>query len=425
MTAAAGMAEIIVEIGFAGPDTSGLLILDDPVRGLLNTGQLAADLAMVDVSADVLGFTTRRGATRADGPVLRYEAGTATLDLGVTDRRYDPTNLDGPYVVAGQSEVGPMRPVRIRATWDGVTYPVMTAYTDDFVTTYEDPQWVQVSVPCTDAFVVFQSNDRAAVAAVGAGETTGARVERILDSISWPADARDVAAGQTTVQATDLAGAALAELQLVAETELGEFYIDTAGDAYFRGRDGVLTDARSTTSQATFGDDGSELPYETVVLDTASGRQLVNQVRIARAGGAEQAVDDATSIARYLTRTYRRSGLLMEADDEALNYASFVLYQGRSAEVRIASMTIDPRTDPDQLWPQVLGRRIGDRITVRKRPPGGGDPLERDVFIRGIGHRFTRETWLTTWVFQSATRFSFLVLDDPVLGVLDANALAY
>lgn len=424
MTVAEGMAEIIAEIGFAGPDTSGLLILDDPVRGKLDTGELGADTAMVDVAADVLSFTTRRGATRSDGPVLRYEAGSATLGLGVTDRRYDPTNLDGPYVAAGETEVGPMRPVRIRATWAGITYPVWAGYTDDFLLTYEDPNWVEVSVPCTDAFKVFQSYDRPAVSPVGAGEDTGARIDRILDSIGWPADAREIATGQTTVQATDLGGAALAELQLTAETELGEFYIDADGDAYFRGRDGILTDARSTTSQGTFGDAGAELPYEAAPVETG-GKQLYNVVRITRAGGTEQSVEDVTSRTKYLTSVFPRSGLLMEDDTAALDYASFVLYQSKDPEVRFSWIEIDPRTDPDNLWPQVLGRRIGDRIAVLRRPPGGGDPIERDVFIRGIEHRFTRETWRTKWVLQSATRFSFLVLDDPTLGRLDHNALAF
>ncbi len=424
MTVADGMAEIIAEIGFAGPDTSGLLILDDSVRGLLDTGELGGDTSMVDISADLLSFTTRRGATRSDGPVLRYEAGTAQLELGTTDRRYDPTNLDGPFVTAGETEVGPMRPARIRATWDGVTYPVWAGYTDDFLTTYEDPQWVQVTVPCTDAFKVFQSYDRPAVAPVGAGEDTGARIGRILDSIGWSATDRDVGAGETTVQATDLAGTALAELQLVAETEFGEFYMDAAGDAFFRGRGGVLSDTRSTTSQGTFGDAGVELPYEEAPIEN-SGKQLANLVRITREGGTEQLVDDATSRTKYLTSVYQRTGLLMEDDTAALDYAAFVLYQAKDPEVRFTHLVIDPRTEPDNLWPQVLGRRIGDRITVLRRPPGGGDPIERDVFIRGIEHAFTRETWRTRWVLQSATRYSFLVLDDATLGRLDNNALAY
>jgi hypothetical protein len=417
---------LIVEAGFAGPDTSPYLVLDDPVRGLLDTARLAGDLVYTDITGDVLALSTRRGSTRASGPWLRSEAGTAQLQLGVTDRRYDPTYLDGPYVAAGQSLVRPMRPVRVRATWDGTTYYLYTGYTDRWVTTYEDPQWVEVAVPCTDAFKALLAYDRAASAAIGASDATGARIGRILDSVGWPVGLRNIATGQTTVQATDLSGPALSEMQTVAETELGELHIAADGDVYFRDRHGILLDSRSNTSQGIFGDGPGELPYESAVLE-CDDQQIYNLARITRVGGTEQTAEDATSRAQYLTRVYPKSGLLMESDTVAENYGAFVVAMSRDAELRFSEIEIDPQTDPDNLWPQVLGRRIGDRITVRRRPPGGGDTIERDVFIRGIEHKHDvrRGTWITTFTLQSATRFAFMVLDDPILGVLDSNSLAY
>ena len=74
-----------------------------------------------------------------------------------------------------------------------------------------------------------------------------------------------------------------------------------------------------------------------------------------------------------------------------------------------------------------LARQIGARITVNRRPPGVS-LISRDCFIRGIRHDIdiVNSTWLTTWTLQDATRYAnFLVLDHPVLGVLDSAALAY
>jgi hypothetical protein len=35
----------------------------------------------------------------------------------------------------------------------------------------------------------------------------------------------------------------------------------------------------------------------------------------------------------------------------------------------------------------MLGRDFGDRITVKRRPPGGGSAIVRDCFVRGIEHQ--------------------------------------
>jgi hypothetical protein len=116
----------------------------------------------------------------------------------------------------------------------------------------------------------------------------------------------------------------------------------------------------------------------------------------------------------------------MQDDASAADWAAFMLRLASQPELRFASATISPNDDPDHLWPQVLMRQIGDRLTVTRRPPGGGSAITRDVFVRGIDHEIGDGlAWRTIWTFQSATRYAFLVLDDPTLGQLDSNALAY
>src|SRR6266496_6239787 len=67
-------------------------------------------------------------------------------------------------------------------------------------------------------------------------------------------------------------------------------------------------------------------------------------------------------------------------------------------ELRFDTLTIKPMSDPNNLFPQVLGREIGDRIRIVRRPPGGGT-ITRDVFIRGIEHSVDARAreWVTTW----------------------------
>lgn len=368
---------------------------------------------------------TRRGSTRVDSPIIRYEPGQAQVTLMNGDRRFDPTNLAGPHVVAGVSKVTPMRPVRIRATRLSTTYDLFRGFADEW-----DIDWVanvhsEVTVPITDAFKVLSNKRRAAVSAVGAGENTGARITRILDSAGWSASDRVIATGNSTLQATTLEGEALAELQAAAESEIGELYIDGAGKVVFRNRQAILNDARSNTVQAVFGAyTGSPAPFA-LRLNTDDAT-LWNEVRAQRAGGTEQVKSDSASQAEYLTRTFQASSLILQSDTEAEAYAGWILYVSKDPEVRFDAITIYPMADPDNLFPQVLSREIGDRIEIWRRPPGEGEPIRRQVFIRGISHDIGTGTWSTTWTLQSATKYgSFFTLDNATLGLLDDNALGY
>lgn len=439
------MPERIVEIGFSGPGTGLALHLDDVARGLLDTNTLAADDLLTDITEFVRDISLQRGSSRVEGPVVRYEAGTATATLKNDDRRFDPTNLSGPYVSAGATEVEPMRPVRFRATWAGVTYDLWRGYVDNWALGYwKKRNYSEVVLTATDGFKVLSDADRAAGSPVGGGEDSGARVHRILDSTDWETADRVIATGDTTLQATTLAGSALTELFLVADTEVGELYVDAAGRVVFRNRHALVTDERSNTSQAIFGDDPDTVAYVDAYEDDYSdiygvptyelryydvtveydAEQLFNDVRIARTGGTQQTAQDATSRTKYLTHSYERTDLLMESDGVALDYANFILQQTKDPELRFSTLVIRPHRDPDNLFPQVLGREIGDRITIKLQPPGGGT-ITRDVFVRGIRHEIHLDWWETTWTLQAATMWAFLVLDNATLGTLDENALAY
>src|SRR5258707_1147523 len=43
-------------------------------------------------------ITITRGSSRVESPVTRYDASQCSIPLLNTDRRFDPSNLDGPYV---------------------------------------------------------------------------------------------------------------------------------------------------------------------------------------------------------------------------------------------------------------------------------------------------------------------------------------
>jgi hypothetical protein len=420
---------VSVAIGFeVGPTLpADTLVLNDPARGLLNTGKLGNANSFVTVTDDIRRITITRGAQRVDSPVIRYEPGTAEVVLDNATRDYDPENLDGPYVAGGVSQVTASRPVVISANWASTDYRLYTGFAESFDLDWNGDNWAEVSVPCSDGLSILSQTERAAVAIIGTGDDTGARITRILDSAEWPDEDRIIATGDATLLGTTLEGPALEELQQASDSEIGELYVDGSGNVVFRNRSAIYTESRSVTSQATFGDDEpAELAYAYNGLKFSTDREtLYNRVIGQRDGGSVVQADDATSQGSNRIKTWSKTDLVLEDDTQVTDYVAWILNLSKDPENRFTEMIIYPLADPDNLFPQVLGRQIGDRITCIRRPPGGGDPIQRDVFIRAIKHEISITNWITTWTFQSATKFAFLTLDDPVLGKLDQNALGF
>ncbi|MGQ0670616.1 MAG: hypothetical protein ACT4PO_13245, partial [Actinomycetota bacterium] len=117
----------------------------------------------------------------------------------------------------------------------------------------------------------------------------------------------------------------------------------------------------------TWGDAAGEKPYRgiTVTFDDAD---LWNEVKTSRVGGAEIIATDAPSQARYFTRTLSKTGLLLADDETAAGHGAYLLSRFREPKTRVSSLEIDPRREAQ--WAAVMARDIGDRIRVRRRPPG-------------------------------------------------------
>jgi hypothetical protein len=212
---------------------------------------------------------------------------------------------------------------------------------------------------------------------------------------------------------------------------VGELYMDGQGRVVFRNRNAILQDTRSNTVQGVFGGlPGTSHSAGTELACVELSRPdddttIANDVQATRVGGTLQEVTVPSSISTYLfKRTFSRDDLLLQTDADALSWAQYISYLAQNDESRFDSVKIVPGKDPDNLYPQVLGRELGDRIQVWKRPPNV-TAYSKDLFIRGITHSFTPQYWETSWDTQNAGRYSFLTLDNATLGMLDSNALGF
>lgn len=365
-----------------------------------DTSAFGPDVLWVDVSSYVRKVTTQRGFGREIGA---WATGSATITLDNRDGRFDPDNLSGPYVTSGVTQVRPWRPVRIRATYAGVTYDVFRGYILSWPETFPGMVDAEVTVTCVDEFGLIARFDGYEQPPVGGGDYAGPRIHRILDNAGY-AGGRNIDYGLVTMQDTTLAQNALTEIKLTSDSEGGAVWAEANGEVTFENRHALIENTRSNTVQATFGDEDGELPYTDIAAEY-DGDALQNVVRYAREGGTVQVASDATSRALYGDQTQgSRSDLVCETDAQVLDLALYHLSIRRDPEKRFTSISLAPAATAhrDDLFPQVLGRRVRDLVRVNRRPAGRPD-MSRDVYIQGVSHTFDSVNWRTTFDLFSAT----------------------
>lgn len=393
----------------------------------------AGVIALPDIAYAPLNVYRGLGSAGGVTPPWAYHSVTLH-DQGVPTAEFRATDWDATaeQAVARTGEtwtlmttVGDARGVTIA---DQV-YDLFRGYADNWLPEWREPDDSICRLTATDGFKVFARVDRNASSPVGGGETSGARIARILDHAEWPDDDRDLNTGRSTVQATNLSQNALTELYLTADTERGELYVAGQGHVVFRDRHHRYTAQHSLYPRWVLGNAAGELQCVIPQPETDDD-VLVNRTEIGRVGGTVQTAEDAASIEEFLLAQMSRSDLLMETDTEAAAYAATVVQLLADHDLRFDSVTLEPSTN-DLLWPVALGAEIGDRLTIRWSPPGGGDRVVRDVFIEGIEHEINVAStddvldWRTTFRLSDAERWEWLVLDDGDHGVLDANRLGY
>jgi hypothetical protein len=373
---------------------------------LFNTATFGPDVVWTDISEWVRSVLTSRGFSR---DVAAWEAGAATIVLANSDGRFSPANLTGPYVTSGVTGIRPWRPVRVRATYNSITYDVFSGYALAWQESWEGGGGTDrtgdavVTVPCADELARLSGYDGYEQPPAGGGETAGQRIHRILNTAGHTGN-RAVDPGRQTMQATTLAANTTTELKLTADSEGGALYIAADGTVVFENQYALMENTRSNTVQATWGDGPGELAYDEPVV-SYDGDLVANIASFAAVGSTAQIATDNTSRALYGDRTEVRTDLICETDAQALALATWHVQRYKDPELRVEGITVRPRNRPALLFPQVLGRQVRDLMRVVRRPPGD-HTITRDVFVSGITHTITGGTWVTAFELWSASPYT-------------------
>lgn len=369
---------------------------------LWDTATWGPDVTWQDISQWLRTIHIERRFNRDEAV---WEAGSASVVLNNPDGRFSPSNLSGSYVTAGITGLRPWRPVRVRATYAGVTYDLYRGYAMDWLETWPDGADAAaiVTVPCVDEMARLAKVDGMAQTPAGAGESTGARIHRLLNAAGHTGT-RTVDVGRNTVQATDLSKNVGDELKVTTESEGGGLFIDADGTVVFEQQYALMENTRSNTVQATFVDAANinqGLPYGNVVK-SYGGQVLTNIAAFTRVGGTPQVVADATSRALNGDLRYTKTDFVCETDAQAQALATMYVQLHKDAEDRIRQVVLKPRNRTGPLWPQALGRRVRDLVQVIRTPRQGNYTISQTDHIAGIVHDITGDDWTTTYDLWSA-----------------------
>ncbi len=410
-------ATLDVSLNFSSGATFGIgLTLDDPVNGLLNTGVLSDSTTpalVVNLTAQTRQISIRRGRN-----VNRdvYEAGTCVVRIYDPNSDFNPQNTSSPYF----GQLDPLRKLRISAAVGGTTYYLFSGYTTDYIYSYDKAEnLAYVDIKATDAFRLFNMASVVTVTGQAAGQDTGTRVNKILDTVQFPTTMRTIETGNSlTVADPATLRTSLSAMQNCEFSEQGALYITPEGNIIFKNRNSVISsagDAPIAFNQTT------GIPYADLRF-AFDDKLIINYATMTRVGGTPQTHQDAASIATYFPHTYNVPDLVIDTDANALNIAKIYVATRSDTTIRIDSMTLD-LNDPDVPTATVLDLDYFDNVLITNVQPDNST-IVKNLQIQGVSHEITPTSWISTYTTLEPI-VDGLILSSPYYGLLNEDVLSY
>lgn len=365
------MSNWLVEL--KAPTFSDFFTLDDPVKGQLdNTEHRLGDF--VNITARVRQISVNRGRSKL---LEKFTAGNCSIILDNRDRFFDPTNVNSPFF----GEIAPRKDIKISYLGDAVFTGSVTDWNFDY--TFAD---------ATAEIVAHDSLTRLATTLVPAGtlseQTIVARINNVLDLVSWDADLRNID-NDLLILGQQIIGDDVNTLSYLQKIEL------SSNGLLFIDKDGVLKYIFRYQGDAiniTVGiDDG--IPTNAFNVNYGS-EELVNKVTVNyfnNAGATLVTVEDTVSQESYgvLERSY--DTLLFDYTD-AENLAQQILERYKNPTYRIDEIGFAVDGLSSEQLADLMSIELGNKIKLKWRPLGVGDLLYRSILVDSISHDVTPGT---------------------------------
>jgi hypothetical protein len=403
-----------VQFDFSNGPVFGIsFTIGDPDNGILGVNVLADSASdVVDISSQVGKISIRRGYNLLQD---QFQAGTASIRVYDPNGDWNPQNPASPYY-------GKLLPLRkMRVTGDGIY--IFSGYTTAYNYTYPKDQDIGfVDIECSDAFRLFNMANITTVTGSSAGQTTGARIDDILDTVSWPASMRDINTGDSTVQADPAtARTSLSAIKNVEFSEQGAFYVSPGGNAVFDERSFIIS--KSGQNPTTFANNGTGISYKNIVF-AFDDKLIINQASITRTGGTAQTASNAASIDKYFPHSVNYSDLVVQTDAEALNIARTYVATRAETTIRIDALTLDLNTPSYTAGVNAaLNLDFFDTLAITNVAQDG-TTIQKTLQCMGIQHEITPNSWNTTFTTSEPIVDGFII-GSSLYGIIGTSVMTY
>ena len=411
-------AEIAVSFDFSSGATFGYpFTVGSDKYGVIGVSQLGSSsvpIPIVDLTPNVRQITISRGRNIQRDT---YEAGTCVVRVLDPDGAWNPQSVTSPYY----PYLTPLRKLRVSATTGTDQHFLFSGYTTEYRYSYDQAENMgYVDIYCSDAFRLYQLSQVETVADSGAGQSTGTRIGKILDQISFPTNMRTLATGDSNCSADPGNNrTALGALKNVEFAEQGAFYIDGSGTAVFKDRSDVISSIAGTSIEFN---QTTGIPYKNLVY-SFDDKLIMNQVSVTRVGSSSaQFAENTASVIKYFPHSYTQDNVVIDTDANALNIARTYCATRAETTIRIDQMTVD-LLDPAVPTNTMIGLDYFDVCKITNVQPGG-TTIVKTLQVQGLAWNITPNAMSVTVTTLEPITDGF-VLSSPVRGIIGESAMTY
>jgi len=411
-------ATISVSFDFSQGATFGFtgFTIGDAINGVIGTSKFAASSVpdpIIDLSDVTRSIKISRGRN-----VMRdtYEAGTCTVRVLDPNSYFNPQNTSSPYY----GYLSPLRKIRVAATTATAQEFLFSGYVDTYKYYYPTGQEIgYVDIVCSDAFRLFQMANVSTVSGATAGQTTGTRVTKILDQVSFPITMRVIDTGSTTVQVDPgTARSSLAAIKAAEFAEQGAFFIRPDGQAEFKDRSDVINSLKPAPIEfnQTTGIPYSDLKY------AFDDKLIINQASMTRIGGAAQVATNVDSSAKYFPHGTTVTDMIPETDAQVFNIAKIYVATRAETTIRIDAMTVD-LLDPAVPTNTMIGLDYFDNVKITNIQPDGST-IVKTLQVQGLAWDITPNSMKCTVTTLEPIVEGFII-GSATSGIIGTSILGY
>jgi hypothetical protein len=346
-----------------------------------------------------------------------YDAGTAIVRVLDPQGNFNPQNTSSPYF----GFLSPLRKVRISATTTTADHFLFSGYVNDYRYTFPVGQeTAYVDILCTDGFRLLQMSNIATVADTAAGQTTGTRINKILDDVQFPNSMRSIATGDATCIADT--GTVRTTLDAIKNAEfsegLGAFYMSPDGTAVYKSRSEVTG---SLAAAPTAFNQTSGISYRSVKY-AFDDKLIINDVKFNRVGGTPQLVYSQASLDKYFPHSLTQENLVAQTDDIVLGIAQNYVNTRKETTIRIDEMLVD-LLDPAVPTDTLIGLDYFDNLDITNVTESGST-INKTLQAQGFAWDITANKMQVTITTLEPIVDGFII-GSSTFGIIGTSTLSY